>query len=185
MKQGFTLVDLIVALGVFAVVASIAAGGFALALRTQRQAASLIAANNNASLAIEQMAREMRTGRVFCDNRPQPDGGDTGTAGIPSCSAYLSGDRSKIGFIAATGETIEYRLASGGAIERGAGGVFVPITGGKVLVFDLKFDIRGNDENDGIQPRITIALGVSSREPGLSESKTRIQTTVSSRPPDR
>ena len=58
--SGFTLVELLVAIGVFSILISVAVGTFARALRTQRQTAALIAANSNASLVLEQMAREIR-----------------------------------------------------------------------------------------------------------------------------
>lgn len=65
-RKGFTLVELLVAMGIFTIVISIATGGFISSLRTQRQVASLISAQSNASLVLEQMAREIRTGFLFC-----------------------------------------------------------------------------------------------------------------------
>lgn len=65
-KQGFTIIELLVAMGVFLVVIAIAIGGFVQALRTERQTTALINANNNMSLVIEQMDREIRTGYNFC-----------------------------------------------------------------------------------------------------------------------
>ena len=65
-QKGFTLIELLVAMGIFAIVIAIATGGFINSLRTQRQVASLISAQSNASLVLEQMAREIRTGFLFC-----------------------------------------------------------------------------------------------------------------------
>src|SRR3989338_1061550 len=122
MKQGFTLAKVIVAVGLFGIVISVAVGGFVQALRTQRQAAAIVAANDNVFLALEQMAREIRTGRIFCSNR----GGD-GTAS-------LCGSISELAFFSGTtNETIEYCL-SGGAVHRAVNGTCgsmnsSPITG--------------------------------------------------------
>ena len=66
-RRGFTLIELVVAIAVFAVIVSVAVGGFVGALRSQRQVSALISVNNNVSLALEEMAREIRTGRNFCD----------------------------------------------------------------------------------------------------------------------
>ncbi len=63
--RGFTIVELLVAMGIFLIVVEIAVGGFVNALRAQKQVAALIAAEGNADLALEQMAREIRTG-YFC-----------------------------------------------------------------------------------------------------------------------
>jgi prepilin-type N-terminal cleavage/methylation domain-containing protein len=68
-QRGFTLIEMLVAIGVFAVVVAIATGGFVNSLRTQRQVASLISAQSNASLVLEQMAREIRTGFLFCHDQ--------------------------------------------------------------------------------------------------------------------
>jgi len=90
-KKGFTLVEVLVAMGIFAIVVAIATGGFVNSLRTQRQVASLISAQSNASLVLEQIAREVRTGFLFChdadvngnvnnscNNPPYTNPGDTG-----------------------------------------------------------------------------------------------------------
>ena len=162
--SGFTLVELIVAVGLFAVVVSIALGGFARALRTQRQVAALISANSNVSLAIEQMAREIRTGRIFCRES----------------TASLCSLPSRIAFINSESQTVVYRL-SGEAIERGAGGVFGKITGENVSVKYLRFILFGNMSEDGYLPRITVSIGVGAKGLGVSGIVTNLHTTVSSR----
>ncbi len=167
-ERGFTLIELLVAIGLFAVVTSIAIGGFANALRSQRQAAALLSANSNVSLAIEQMGREMRTGYDFCVSA--------------SCSL------SELIFKNARSETVTYRLNSG-AIERQAvpsgGGIasFQAMTGENVNVTHLEFYLAGTQPNDGQQPRITITLGVAPKETSLTGNIVNLQTTVSSRLP--
>lgn len=163
MNKGFTLVELLVSIGLFSVITSIAVGGFVGVLRSERQAAGLLAANSNVSLSIEQMAREMRTGHRFCTLR----------------SCLLS----ELNFENARGENISYRLENG-AIERQVNaGVYQKITADNVDVKYLKFYLQGREVGDGEQPRITIALGVSSKEPGLSGNIANLQTTVSARLP--
>lgn len=167
LRKGFSLVEVIVAVSLFTIVAAIAAGGFVNALRAQRQAAALVAANNNVSLALEQMVRELRTGFSFCV-------GDAALlCGLPGMIAFTN-DRL---------EVVTYRLANG-AIEKGVGGVFQRITGSNVLVRYLVFVPSGGQSGDGWVPRVTISLGVGAREPGLENSVIRLQTTASSRVPD-
>ncbi len=162
-RKGFTVIEMIVAVGLFSVVVSIAAGGFINALRAQRQAAGLIAANSNVSLAIEQIAREIRTGVSFC-------------AEIGSCIT-----RNEIAFRNGYGEDVVYRLEDG-AIKRGiVGGDFEIITAANVRVHDLVFILNGTDPVDGLQPRITMVVKVSSREPVLTGNIITLQTTVTSR----
>lgn len=162
-NAGFTLVELLVAMGLFSVITSIAVGGFVSILRSERQAAGLLAANSNVSLSVEQMAREIRTGFDFCT--------------VQSCLL------SELSFRNAREEDVTYRL-QGGAIERRVGsGAFQKITAGNVSVRYLKFYLQGREAGDGEQPRVTIALGVSAIELGVSENIASLQTTVSARLP--
>ncbi|MEY4731554.1 MAG: hypothetical protein RL681_500, partial [Candidatus Parcubacteria bacterium] len=64
-REGFTIVETIISLAVFSVLVSVAMGGLATAMRTQRQTTALIMVNSNIPFALEQMAREMRTGIDF------------------------------------------------------------------------------------------------------------------------
>ena len=150
-QQGFTVIELIVAIGLFIVVVGIASGTFIRALRTQRSVAELMAANDNASLTLEQMTREIRTGREF------------------------SSTGSRLSFINYQAQPVEYAL-SGGTIERNG----TPLTSRNVLVQYLSFVLLGEAPGDGRQTRITIMAGVAARG-RLESFITRLQTTVSSR----
>lgn len=163
-KRGFSLIELLVSLGLFSVIVSVATGTYTRAIRAQRQIAVLIAAENNMSLALEQMAREIRTGYYFCD--------DLNT----TCAQFSN----EIQFISAAGETVDYRLTDG-AIERGVGGSFQKITGEKAAIQYLNFSLKGNKSGDGAPPRITISAGVSPNQPGAIPTVLRLQTTVSAR----
>ena len=156
-RYAFTFAELLVAMGLFSVAVSIAVGGFVQALRTQRRVIALIAANSNASLAIEQIAREIRTGTNFeC------------VGGIVTCS--------ELRFRNAEGDTAIYRLFEG-ALERGSGGNFEQVTASNVNIRSLSFELLSNPS---YPPRVTIALGVSVRAPG-EPGVTNLQTTVSAR----
>ncbi|MBI2075117.1 MAG: prepilin-type N-terminal cleavage/methylation domain-containing protein, partial [Candidatus Harrisonbacteria bacterium] len=64
-SKGFTIVELLVAVGLFLIVLAIASGAFVQALRSQRATLRLMAANDAASSALEQMTREIRVGDDF------------------------------------------------------------------------------------------------------------------------
>lgn len=156
-RGGFTLVELLVAMGLFSLAISIAVGGFVSALRTQRQVVGLLAANSNASLAIEQIAREMRTGIGFT------------CLGVSPCT--------ELSFKNAQGADVTYRLRDGG-IERGIGPDFERMTAENVEVRELSFTLLGFPD---YPPRITIAVAIGTPIRGIEESVTNLQTTVSSR----
>ena len=164
-SRGFTIVELLVAMGLFVILIGIATGGFVRALRTQRAVVALMAANDNASLTLEQMAREMRTGYNFS----------------------VVGD--ELQFVNAYSKKTGYRLNSG-AIERASidgetsaliDSDYKKITADNVKIAHFKIILFGNELGDGYPPRITISLSVSSTSKYLENILTNIQTPVSSR----
>lgn len=161
--KAFTIIELLVAMTLFLVLMAIAAGSFVKAMRTQRAIVALMAVNDNASLTLEQMAREMRTSYHF---------------------EKISG--TEIRFVNANNEVAHYRLNNNGAIERGVENQFgltnyEKITADNVKVTNFHFELLGETYGDGKQPRITIALSVTSSNNFLGGVSTNIQTTVSSR----
>ncbi|MBI3046374.1 MAG: prepilin-type N-terminal cleavage/methylation domain-containing protein [Candidatus Harrisonbacteria bacterium] len=153
-NSGFTIVELLVAITLFSVIVAIATGTFIQALRTQRGAAGLIAANSNASLAIEQISREIRTGRAFS----------------------LSGG--VLNFTNAKEQAVSYRL-NNESIERIVGGEAGIITAANAKVAKLNFILAGESSTDGLPTKITVILEIGA--PEAAGAKINLQTTVSSR----
>lgn len=79
-QKGFTLIEMIVALGVFAVVAVIAIGSLLKISDANRKSLTLKTSINNLNFALESMSREMRLGSKY---ECQPAPGALG--GSPSC----------------------------------------------------------------------------------------------------
>ncbi len=150
-RGGFTIIELMVAMSLFVIVVGIASGTFVRSLRTQRQVVALMAANDNASLTLEQMTREIRTGTAF------------------------SSGGGRLSFTNYDNESVEYALVDGELERNGR-----PLTSRNVLVTYLSFVLRGADVGDGVSTRITIRMGVSGRG-AMETFVTRLQTTVSSR----
>lgn len=171
-NKGFTMVELLVAIASFVIIVSIAVGGFSGALRSQRQSIALLNANYNSSLVLEQMAREIRTGTNFCDQNPP-------------CSSPLGGGEirtDKLYFTNAYGQNVVYRLNNSGIEKSIDGGTsFKKITADDVVVDYLKFILNGQTFGDGKQTRITILMGIKSKESSVSSSVVNLQTTVSPR----
>jgi type II secretory pathway pseudopilin PulG len=160
--DGFTIVELLVAMGLFMVLVGIATGGFVKTLRTQKAIVGLMAANDNMNLALEQMAREIRTGYNF---------------------SKISD--SEFQFVNAHNQVVWYRLNQG-AIERGTEDVLLrrtykKITADNVKVINFKTELFGNNPGDGYPPRITISLSVTGAGGYLESITTNIQTTISAR----
>ena len=176
-KTGFTVVELLVSIGVFAVILAIIVNTFISSLRTQRALLGLMLANDNVSLAIEQMSREMRTGFNFliedtansnlCANAPANTSATEGIA---------------ITFCNANNEIVTYKFNNEAIERRGSyAGGFSPITGKNVKVDNLTFRRVIPDASADWPPRINITLKVGSKNIELKNIFTNIQTTISGR----
>jgi prepilin-type N-terminal cleavage/methylation domain-containing protein len=189
-KKGFTLIELLVSIGIFSIVVAIATGGFVNSLRTQRQVSSLISAQSNASLVLEQMAREIRTGYLFChdqnafglnNNCNLPPGTDpsgspaslVGCTEIDSGYAYPAPDKLANGnlpmwdcpsldYFNAQGQHVNYALdpTAGALIRSTDSSEPLSITGDSVTVKSIHFILFGNMEGDSWTPRVTIMIGI-------------------------
>ena len=187
-RSGFTLIELLVAIGLFSVLVAIATGGFVNALRAQRAASAVMAAQSNLSIVLEQMAREIRTGYLFCH--------DIGAV-TPSLACSAPGSACTIDALTQTwtcpnfleyynanGEKVDYSLVSG-VIEKSdsaeQGGAPQAITDDNVSIQYLTFTLFGNIEGDHWNPRITISVGVQPKDPTITWNTGNLETTISAR----
>lgn len=157
--------EMLISLAVFGMLMAVASGAFVRGLRSQRAIVSLIASNDNLSIALEQMMREIRTGFKFSTTTPD-----------------------ELEFINAENLFVRYRLEAG-AIERGVEdaaqgpGVFAyrPITGNNVIITRFNIGLFGNTFGDEFPPRITLSISVSPNSAYLSNFSIDIQSSVSAR----
>ena len=195
-EQGVSLMELMVAVSIFIIVISIAIGSFVQSIRTQRTALALISANDSINLSIEQMAREIRTGYLFC-TASVPVTSSTASCNVLENDAF--GDH-ELQFVNANGFTVRYRLNGANfALEKGIvdsvclGGLlspegfcYKPITADnvKVSIFIVKL-IHGGDlpEANPYPPRVTLIMAVTSKEPDVESLNifTDIEMSISPR----
>jgi len=156
-ESGLTLIELIVAIGIFGLVVSMAFGVFGLALTSQRRIIALRNVEDNIRFTVESMAREARTGKNF-------------NGGIDSLS-----------FTNAKGDSVIYRL-NGSIVEKSSdgGAGYSAVTGSETTVNYLNFYLMGQMPGDGVQPRITITIGAVSQV-GNQSANLKVQTTISGR----
>ena len=156
-QSGLTLIELMVAIGIFGLVVSMVFGIFVLALISQRRIIALRNVEDNIRFTIESMAREIRTGKNFS-----------------SGASWLS-------FTNAKGESVIYRL-NGGIVEKSSNGgaSYSAVTGSETTVNYLNFYLTGQAAGDGLQPRVTMTMGVTSQV-GNQNANSKVQTTISAR----
>jgi prepilin-type N-terminal cleavage/methylation domain-containing protein len=171
MRKGFTLTELVVAMGVFLVAVTLAVGGFIRALKTQRIVNHLMSVNSNASIVLEQMVREFRTGHTATTTTFQ--------------SSLCSSGADILEFINSKGNKVTYKAEDGAIKKQECRGSdctninFLPLTAANVYVQRLCF-IK-TQTSSGDPWRITFLLKISSPNPELQSNVINLQTTVSSR----
>jgi len=75
-QSGFTLIEMIVSLGVFSVVATTAVGAMLILISTNQQLQAEQSVMTNLAFALDTMTREIRTGYFYyCDERPNRTSG--------------------------------------------------------------------------------------------------------------
>ncbi len=173
-RSGFTLVELIVAMSVFIIAITIAVGAFVRALRTQRIVNHMLSVNSNASLAIEQIAREIRTGYNFGLNN----------VALGNC---IGGQEEELEFTNSRANSVFYR-EEGDAVARMecvgsdcSGKTFQPLTASNIKVDRLCFENTGNLNNHKDPWRLTFFITLGSSDPRLAGQVLNFQTTVAAR----
>jgi prepilin-type N-terminal cleavage/methylation domain-containing protein len=159
---GFTLIELLVAMSVFLVVLGLATGVFVRTFKTQRTITQLSESMNNVTLAIEQIARDVRTGINFTD---------TGETTVDTLR-FTTGNGLRLAYeVIPDSQSIGRCVGSCGA---GDSRNFKPITAPDVKITNMQFIVN----SEGFHPpRVTILTTV------MPDNNTEIhlQTSVSSR----
>lgn len=189
-NKGFTLIEMIVSLGVFTFVVLIALGSFLAILGAQKKAIAVGTLQENLRYSIETMLKEIRMGyNYYC-------GDFENNFGQPGQSRDCNNGGKTITFITRNDDIIIYRsnnnriekykkdIASFSTVDESE---FNPITFEEVNIENLKFFVTGSETiGNTDQPKVTLVItgtmGIKSKP---SFSKFNIQTTVSQRLPDR
>ncbi|MCR4261077.1 MAG: type II secretion system GspH family protein [Candidatus Colwellbacteria bacterium] len=170
-NRGFTLMELLVAMTVFLIVVGLSSGVFMQTLRSQRAITSFSENMNNITLALEQIAREVRTGFDFVD--------DTSADG----KRYT-----ELKFRNGNGDYVRYeffqedegpgQIARCKSFQEETCDEFDVITSSSVDIKELVFYIQ-NDDGENRPPLVTISVETYINKE--SDSTLTLQTTVSSR----
>ncbi|MEK7600374.1 MAG: prepilin-type N-terminal cleavage/methylation domain-containing protein [Patescibacteria group bacterium] len=161
-KNGFTLIETVVATFVFSVVVIASQGVFGKALTVVKSGTAAQRVQESAQYALELMARDIRVSSVSAD---QEDA---------LCAL------SQLILVHPVLGSVVYRHDST-SIERTVGGTSGHITADDVLIQGLSFCVR-HAGVDGEQTRVTILIDAVYNSEKTSEQKElRVQTTVSLR----
>jgi len=176
-KQGFSLVEILIAMVVFLIVIVGAFNVFLNGFRQQKNVLDLIETLNNTSYASEYMTRALRMGQKDIS------GDCTGTA--KNNFGNPGGASSAVNFINHWGKCQQFALELGEIVvkksddETDSFSVAVPLTLSSFNVINLRFEIAGDGQSNTQQPKVTFNL--QAQKPNSKFGNISFQTTVSQR----
>ena len=167
-KNGFTLVEMIVTMGIFSLLIGSLAAVFTQILQSQRNISSTQELLGQTSYALEYMSRAIRMARKDLD------GSCTGIVNLNYSTTTSLGTGIK--FLNSGSVCQEFYLETG-QLKENEGGVVSPLTSSHLNV--LSFDIvdSGWTQTDDNQPKVTLFLNIE----GNNQSKIKVQTAVTQR----
>ena len=165
-RRGFTLIEMMVAVSMFAIVMMIGVGALLSLVETNKRAQSIHQVMSSLSAALEGMSRSIRVGSTYhCETSisPMPQSAvlavtkDCGasTGGVMLAIEASSGDRTNQDdqVVFRLNETKLERSLEGGAFDS-----WVDLTSPEVTIDQFNFYVIGSASGDGIQPRVVMSL---------------------------
>lgn len=195
-KRGLSLIELVVAMGIFTMVVTIGIGAMLTMFGANQKSLALRSVMNNLNFSIESMSREIMVGTNYiCRN--------VNNVMVAPENCSIGG--SEITFCSSEDEPTAYRLRlvnNKGRIERRIGelsneeecgpdapfnwtGAWQIITdpGVNIFIDKSKFYITGTNQEDTLQPKVLLLIDGEAGKEG-QKSDFVIQTTLSQRTPD-
>lgn len=196
--KGFTLIEMLVSVAIFAVVMTIALGALLSMSESDRKAQALKSVINNLNFGLDSISRSIRTGTNYhCGDSAVTNGsGQAGYTTTRDCTgtpantfAYNDGNSTVVYRLETTDYAACGQLQSAvGCILRstqgGGAGTFVPITAPEVIVNSLSFYVTGAESIGNsllMQPKVTILIAGTVSGAGGANTAFNLQTSVTQR----
>ena len=158
-QEGFTLVELVVAIAVFATVVTVVSSIFVSSVGSQRKNINNQDVLDNARYVLETMSRAVRQSTVVTGNGT----GSTLTINHPT-------------------KGVKTYILENNQVKESVGGNVAALSSSNVSVQGLTFVVQGNGSTDNIQPKVTLSISLkSSQGASDTESIANLQTTLTPR----
>jgi prepilin-type N-terminal cleavage/methylation domain-containing protein len=181
---GFTVIEMMVAVALFAVVMVISAGALLSLASANRKAQALQSVMNNLNITLDSMVRSMRGGNRY-DCQPAGAGvvpgrvhdcptGDTQIAFEPHGGNPATPDQRVYAFIEPNGTQPGYiqRSLDGGT-------TWARVTAPEISIVDMKFYVVGTTPGDTVQPKVVVEVkGVAGANNAKITTTFHIQATA-------
>lgn len=174
-KKGFTLIELMTSLSIFAVIMTISMGSILGVFDANRKSEALKTVMDNLNFTIETMSREMRFGKNYHCSSATP---------LTEPRECVSGNDNFVSFLSSDGKQTIYKLDQvNNSIQKSTdgGSTYINVTAPEVKITKLTFVVVGPASGDNEQPRIFIQIqGYAGSKPG-AKSNFILQTLVTQR----
>lgn len=171
-SRGFTLVEMIVSVGLFAIVMIVSITALLALVDANRKARTLQSVVNNLNVALDGMVRSLRMGHTYRCGSTDPV--TNGPSSCPDGDTLLS-------FITYDGSVVVYQwdsVAQRLQVSRD-GGPFANLTAPEVEIIEMRFYVVGTTPGDEFQPKVVIVLkGVANASTAKTQTTFSIQSTA-------
>lgn len=174
MKKSYTLIELIIVVGMLSLILEAIVGVYLNAIRTQRKILATLDALNQVNYFLEYTERKIKMAK----KDDIEIGGKTANCCPQDKINFCQANQSQISFRNAKSECERIFLSNGIIYEEIKGSFLLPLTSTSSLeIKNLNFKIEGASQEDDKQPRVTIFL-----EAKVKGGKSlKFQTTISQR----
>jgi prepilin-type N-terminal cleavage/methylation domain-containing protein len=184
-RQGFSLVEMLVAVALFSGVMLIGVGALLALIDANKKAQAINSVMNNLNFAIESISRNIRVGTTYhCEPNASPV-----PVNIDIPQDCINGGK-LLAFEASKGDPedktdqVIYRLRDN-MLEKsekgGAEGTFVSIIAPEVLIEKFVFYVDGTLSSDSMQPRVVMIIQGTAGIDEKIKTEFNLQTTISQR----
>lgn len=173
-QQGTTLMELLVAVSIFAVIILSATQIFQFVIEGQRNAVASQNLQENLRYIFEVMSREIRSAKSY-------DGGKN--CGIAPTNKIYNTNINALYFENKDEDCVVYKLEDGRLNVKRGDFSEIPITPNEIIIDKLLFDIVDNAINESSITQPSVRITITARAVGkkMHEQITKIQTTITSR----
>ena len=160
-EGGFTLVEMVVAVGLFAVVSLVCIGALLSLVAADRKAQALQSVMNNLNISIDDLVRNARMGTVYhCGSGPATVSSDCSSGDVIFAFEPYGGNVN-------TADQWVYEYDASGAVcgqpntickSINGGSTWLPVTAPEVKITSMQFYVIGTTPGDAVQPRVIVTI---------------------------
>lgn len=181
LARGFTLLEMIVAIGIFSIIMLIVTGAYLTLIGLDREVRATTSLVTNLSFAVDSMARSIRTGTDYgCNSSGGAEGGTNGEC--LSFSFFDSTLNTKVTYIRKGNGTLGRCTGAGICSDSSA----ITLTDPNIIVppNGLTFYVRGvglSGANADVQPQVTFTIRGTMKASNGREADFAIQSSATQR----